>query len=94
MRCGRRPVQMSFLNVLQESVLSSPLWGGPWRVGLCYDIARFMFWPHGVWHLSSPTRDGTHIPCIGRQSPNTALPGEAPFWMRGFDHKDWMVFKY
>ena len=25
-----------------------------------------IFWPRGMWDLSSPTRDGTHAPCIGR----------------------------
>ena len=24
------------------------------------------FWPQGMWDLSSPTRDQTHAPCIGR----------------------------
>ena len=29
-----------------------------------------VFWPRGIWDLSSPTRDRTHTPCIGRQSLN------------------------
>ena len=29
----------------------------------------FVFWPQVMWDLSSLTRDGTLIPCIGRQSP-------------------------
>ena len=30
-------------------------------------LKKKMFWPHhtGMWDLSSPTRDQTHIPCIG-----------------------------
>ena len=30
----------------------------------------FLFWLSGCEDLSSLTRDQTHIPCIGRQSPN------------------------
>ena len=29
-----------------------------------------VFWPGGMWDLSSPTRDRTRTPCIGRQSLN------------------------
>ena len=29
-----------------------------------------VFWPRGMWDLSSPTRDGTCTLCIGRQSLN------------------------
>ena len=25
----------------------------------------FLVAPHAMWDLSSPTRDGTHVPCIG-----------------------------
>ena len=25
----------------------------------------YMFWPGGLWDLSSLSRDGTHTPCIG-----------------------------
>ena len=50
---------------------------------LFYDL---VLWPHGMWGLSSPTRDRTHIPCIGRQSlnhwtarkfPQTPLEGDS-----------------
>ena len=36
--------------------------------GMSYNIASFfyIFWPPGMWDLSSPTRDRTHSPCIGR----------------------------
>ena len=30
----------------------------------------WFFWLQGMWDLSSPTRDRTHTPCIGRQSLN------------------------
>ena len=26
-----------------------------------------VFWPGGMWNLSSPTRDGICNPCIGRE---------------------------
>ena len=29
-----------------------------------------VFWPGGMWDLSSQTRDQTHIPCIGGGSLN------------------------
>ena len=29
-----------------------------------------IFWPRGMWDLSSLTRDGTHTRCVGRQSLN------------------------
>ena len=38
----------------------------------------FAFWPWGMWHLSFPTRDGTHTPCNGRQSPNHWTTKEVP----------------
>ena len=60
----------------------------------CYNVACFMFWSHGMWDLSSLTRDGTHTPCIGRQSSNTGMPGEVPFWMSGFDPRAWMILKH
>lgn len=30
----------------------------------------YIFWPPGMWDLSSPTRDRTHTPHTGRWSPN------------------------
>ena len=29
-----------------------------------------VFWPQGMWDLSSPIRDRTHTSCIGKRSPN------------------------
>ena len=29
-----------------------------------------VLWPRGMWYLSSPTRDQTRNPCIGRRSLN------------------------
>ena len=37
-----------------------------------------VFWPRGMWALSSPTRDQTRIPCIGRQSLNHWTAREVP----------------
>ena len=37
-----------------------------------------VFWPRGRWDLSSPTRDGTRTPCIGRQSLNHWTAMEVP----------------
>ena len=38
------------------------------------------FWPWGMWDLSSPTRDQTPTPCIGRWSPNHWTTREGPLW--------------
>ena len=40
-----------------------------------------VFWPQGMWDLSSLTRDGTCIPCIGRQSLNDWATREAPVYL-------------
>ena len=48
---------------------------------ICYNIACFMllfFLPEGMWDLSSPTRDRTCIPCIGKQSLNHWTTSEVP----------------
>ena len=37
-----------------------------------------VFWPQGMWDLSSLTRDRTLSPCIGRQSPNHWTAREVP----------------
>ena len=37
-----------------------------------------VFWPQGMWDLSSPTRDGTHTPYIGRQGLNHWTAREVP----------------
>ena len=33
-------------------------------------VATRASFPCGMWDLSSPTRDGTRVPCIGRRSLN------------------------
>ena len=38
----------------------------------------WIFWPRGMWNLSSPTRDWTCFLCIGRQSLNHWTAGEVP----------------
>ena len=37
-----------------------------------------IFWPQGMWDLSSPTRDGTHTPCLEGEVLATGLPGRSP----------------
>ena len=37
-----------------------------------------VFWPRGIWDLSSLTRDRTHAPCIGRQRLNHWTTREVP----------------
>ena len=37
-----------------------------------------VFWPWGKWDLSSPTRDWTCTPCIGRQRLNHWTTREVP----------------
>ena len=37
-----------------------------------------IFWPRGMWELSSPTRDGTSTPCIGKQNLNHWTSREVP----------------
>ena len=77
-RCGQLPVQMSFLNVLQElGALLSPVGRGPDGWGFVRTLLLFyvlMLWLQGMWYLSLPTRDGTHNPCTGRKALTTRLP--------------------
>ena len=37
-----------------------------------------VFWLGGMWDLSSPTRDQTRTPCIGRRSLNHWTTKEVP----------------
>ena len=40
----------------------------------------FFFWPrHGLWYLSSPTRDGTQAPAVKAPSPNHWTAREFPY---------------
>ena len=47
-------------------------------VTLLFLFYVLVFWPWGMWDLSSPTRDQTCIPCIGRQSLNLWTAREVP----------------
>ena len=38
-----------------------------------------VFWPRGMWDPSSPARDGTHTPCIGRQNLNHWTARDVPY---------------
>ena len=57
-------------------------WCGPFFKGFIVTILFlfyvFVFWPCSVWDLSSPTRDWTHTPCIGRQSLNHCTARKIP----------------
>ena len=35
--------------------------------------------PHGMWDIGSQTRDGTHVPCIGKQILNHRTTREVPY---------------
>ena len=48
-------------------------------IEFCYNIASVLvFWPQGMWDLSSPTRDRTCTPCIERRSLNHWTAREVP----------------
>ena len=40
-----------------------------------------VFWPRGMWGLSSPTRVRTRTPCIGRRSLNHWTTREVPIFL-------------
>ena len=44
----------------------------------CFCFMFWFFWPRGLWHLSSLTRDWTHTPCIWRWSLNHWTTREVP----------------
>ena len=44
----------------------------------CLCFMFLAFWTGGMWYLSSPTRDRTCTPCIGRQSLNHWTTREVP----------------
>ena len=45
--------------------------------------------PRGMWDLSSPTRDRTHVPCIGRWILNHWTTREVPIFI--FKVKFWFI---
>ena len=54
-----------------------------------------VFWPRGMWDLSSLTRDQTCTPCIGRRSLNHWTAREVPAFKkyiipRGFPVAQWL----
>ena len=59
-------------------------WCGPFLTSLlnllqyCFFFYVLVFWPRGMWDLSSPTRDQTLTPCIGRRSLNHWTAREVP----------------
>ena len=49
----------------------------------CFCFYILVFWLRGMWDLSSPTRDRTHTPCIGRRNLKHWTAREVPggsFW--------------
>ena len=50
---------------------------GSQRVGHDW-VTVLVFWPRGMWDTSSPTRDQTCTPCIGRPSLNDWATREIP----------------
>ena len=42
---------------------------------LLFCVLVLVFWPRGMWDVSSSTRDGTHTPCTGSKVLTTQLPG-------------------
>ena len=44
----------------------------------CFCFMFWFFWPRGMWDLSSPNRDWTRTPCIGRWSLNHWTAREVP----------------
>ena len=34
-----------------------------------------------MWDPSSPARDRTHVPCVGRQTPTAGPPGKSLDWI-------------
>ena len=48
----------------------------------------WFFWPQGLWDLSSPTRDRTCTPYIGRRSLNHWTAREASFKIFIRDNND------
>ena len=52
-----------------------------------YWLNVLAFWPQGMWDPSSPTRDRTRTPCIGRWSLNHWTTREVPWlneWMNSY----------
>ena len=52
-----------------------------------------VFWPHGMGDLTSPTRDWSHIHCIGWWSLNHWIAGVGPtkFWVNTLN---WIFIDY
>ena len=54
-------------------------------VYVAYRLSSCGVWaqlPHGIWDLSSPVRDRTSIPCIGRQILNHWTTREVPGFLK------------
>ena len=52
-----------------------------------------VFWPRGMWDLSSPNRDWTCTPCIGRRSSNHWTTREVPIYLTFLKNFSWQCCK-
>ena len=72
------PILTSLLNLLQCSLPGEPPGKPNVTILLLFYVLGFFFWPWGKSDLSSPTRDLTHTPYIGRWSLNYWTVREKP----------------
>ena len=56
----------------------------------CFCFMFLVFWPRGMWDLSSLTRDQTRTPCIGRRSLNHWTAREVPLLNSYENTCDWI----
>ena len=73
--CGILPDQGSNLCSLHWQADSQPL---PHQGSPMLLFYVLVFWPRGMWDLSSSTRDQTRTPCVGRRSVNRWTAREVP----------------
>ena len=53
-----------------------------------------VFWPRGMWDLSSLTRDQTCTPCLGRQSLKQRTTGEVPKHFLTWHQPSWFFQEF
>lgn len=70
---GVREVEMNFKKRVAPG-LDPARW--PLGLGTCF-VSCFFFWPCVMWHLTSPARDRTRVPCTARQILTTGPPGKS-----------------
>ena len=80
-KASRRPPPPKATNWREDQRLPSLITCYNFALNTFYVPVDFFFFLatlQGLWDLSSPTRDWTHILCTGRQSLNVWTPGEVP----------------